>query len=78
LRQSSSAANNPFGIFRLIEGLAGVQLASRPAAPAELENHGRSLPIGRLRRWRGHGYRALMDPNAAPPAARGHFIVPEN
>jgi len=24
------------------------------------------------------GYRALMDPNAAPPAARGHFIVPGN
>ncbi len=22
------------------------------------------------------GYRALMDPNAAPPAARDHFIVP--
>jgi hypothetical protein len=24
------------------------------------------------------GYRALLDPNAAPPAARGHFIVPGN
>jgi len=22
------------------------------------------------------GYRALLDPNAAPPAARSHFIVP--
>ncbi|HEY3887854.1 MAG TPA: hypothetical protein VGL73_04715 [Caulobacteraceae bacterium] len=24
------------------------------------------------------GYRALLDPAAAPPAARGHFIVPGN
>jgi hypothetical protein len=24
------------------------------------------------------GYRALLEPNAAPPAARGHFIVPGN
>jgi hypothetical protein len=24
------------------------------------------------------GYRALLDPSAAPPAARGHFIVPGN
>jgi len=24
------------------------------------------------------GYRALLDPNAVPPAARGHFIAPGN
>jgi hypothetical protein len=24
------------------------------------------------------GYRALLSPNAVPPAARGHFIAPGN